>query len=101
VHTSVYGVSNFSNSTTHFYLNFPHWTAGPNLSITILYNSVLEYFTSITHQKPAKLVLQIDNCAKDGKNKYIFAFAAHMVYWGWFEEVLIVSLIQGHTHDLR
>jgi hypothetical protein len=45
------------------------------------------------------LVLQVDNCAKDGKNKYIFAFAAHMVHWNWFNEVEIVSLIQGHTHD--
>jgi hypothetical protein len=100
VKTLVYGVSNFSNETTHFYLAFPHWSAGPNLSITILYNSILQFFKNIKHQRPAQFILQVDNCAKDGKNKTIFAFAAHLVKWNWFKEVLIVSLIQGHTHDL-
>jgi hypothetical protein len=23
-----------------------------------------------------------------------------LVHWGWFEEVQVISLIQGHTHDL-
>jgi hypothetical protein len=96
----VYGASNFSDDTSHFYLFFPHWHSGPNLTISILYDRIVRFFKTIKHKRPPQLVLQIDNCAKDGKNKYIFAFAAHLVHWGWFEEVLIVSLIQGHTHDL-
>ena len=35
-----------------------------------------------------------------GKNKTLYAFGAHLVHWNWFKEVLFVSLIQGHTHDL-
>jgi hypothetical protein len=35
IQTHVYGVSNFSDSSCHFFVAFPHWTAGPNLSITI------------------------------------------------------------------
>jgi hypothetical protein len=30
----------------------------------------------------------------------LFLLLQHIVYWGWFEEVQIISLIQGHTHDL-
>jgi hypothetical protein len=77
VRIHIYGISNFSDNSCHFFLTFPHWTAGPNLSITILYNSILRYFNTVKHQRPSKLVLQVNNCAKDGKNKYIFAFAAH------------------------
>ena len=100
IRTFVYGASNFSDNTSHFYLGFPHWSAGPNLSITILYDRILCFFQTIDHKRPFQFVLQVDNCAKDGKNKFIFAFAAHLVHWNWFKEVLIVSLIQGHTHDL-
>jgi hypothetical protein len=50
IRTSVYGVSNFSNETTQFYVNFPHWTAGPKLSITILYNSILQFFQTAKYQ---------------------------------------------------
>jgi hypothetical protein len=60
----------------------------------------MKSFLSINHLRPPKLIIQVDNCSKDGKNKIVFAFAAHLVYWGWFKEVHIISLIQGHTHDL-
>ena len=100
IRTHVYATVNFSSGSTHFYLGFPHWAAGPNLSVTILFDSILQFFKTIKHNRPSQLYLQVDNCAKDGKNRIIFAFAAHLVHWGWFKEVNVVSLIQGHTHDL-
>jgi hypothetical protein len=97
---NVYGVNNFGWKQTSYYLFLPHWETGPNISITILYDQIMRYFKSLNHKRPAILEIQVDNCAKEGKNRAVFAFAAHMVHWKWFEEVNIVSLIQGHTHDL-
>jgi hypothetical protein len=57
--TFIYKISNFSNNTKYFYLNFSHWTAVSNLSITILYNSILEFFTTIKYQSSSKLVFHI------------------------------------------
>ena len=101
VRTTVYGVKLFAgDGKTHFYIALPHWTAGANLSITILYNSIIQHLKKLKHQRPSQLVIQVDNCVKDGKNKTLYAFAAHLVYWNWFKEVQFISLIQGHTHDL-
>ena len=101
IRTMVYGVKTFAgNGDTHFYISFPHWTAGANFSITLLYNSIIRFFKKIKHERPPQLIIQVDNCAKDGKNKTLYAFGAHLVHWNWFKEVLFVSLIQGHTHDL-
>lgn len=30
-----------------------------------------------------------------GKNKYVLLFMAHLVFYGWFEEIIMFSLIQG------
>ena len=101
VRTTVYGVKSFAGEgNTHFYVALPHWTAGANLSITILFNSIIQHFKNIKHERPPQLFIQVDNCVKDGKNKTLYAFAAHLVYWNWFKEVQFISLIQGHTHDL-
>jgi hypothetical protein len=43
--------------------------------------------------------MQVDNSWKDNKNRYVFAFAAHLVHLKIFMEVTIICLIQGHTHE--
>ena len=48
----------------------------------------------MTHARPTQIILQIDNCAREGKNWEVFIFAAHLVYWGWCKEVIVASLIQ-------
>jgi hypothetical protein len=101
VKLNVYGLSNFAfNNQTSYYIFLPHWETGSNISITILYDYIKKYFVSINYKRPAELMIQVDNCAKEGKNRTVFAFAAHLVKFGWFSEVHIISLIQGHTHDL-
>ena len=97
---NVYGVSNFSENETQFYTFLPHWKTGANISVSILYDHILQSFKSMNHKCPSTLVIQVDNCVKEGKNKTIFAFAAHLIHFGWFKKVKIISLIQSHTHDL-
>ena len=53
---------------------------------------------------PPTLRIQADNCSRENKNKYMFAFCACLVALGHFREVQLSFFIVGHTHndiDLR
>lgn len=95
----VIGVYNISSKNFHLYNFFQHWQHDPNMTLTILYDSLRRSFQNMKHHRPSTLILQIDNCAREGKNKYVLAFAAHLVHFGWFKKVMVGALIQGHTHD--
>ena len=45
-----------------------------------------------------KLYLQLDNFAKDNKNKYLMAFLSLLTTRGVFEEIQAGFLLVGHTH---
>ena len=45
------------------------------------------------------MLVQADNSWKESKNRCIFVTLAWFVYIGWFEEVELHCLIQGHTHE--
>ena len=47
---------------------------------------------------PKKLYLQLDNSAKDNKNRYVMAFCSLLIARRVFKEVTIGFLIVGHTH---
>ena len=46
---------------------------------------------------PPTLRIQLDNCAKDNKNIYVFAYWSLLVTKGIFKEVF-VSFLFGRTH---
>ena len=48
---------------------------------------------------PPTLRIQADNCSRENKNKYMFAFCATLVALGHFREVKLSFLIVGHTHE--
>ena len=48
---------------------------------------------------PRKLYLQLDNSAKDNKNKYLMAFLSLLTARGVFEEIQAGFLLVGHTHE--
>ena len=47
---------------------------------------------------PKKLFLQLDNSAKDNKNRYVMAFCSLLTTRRVFKEVIVGFLIVGHTH---
>ena len=53
----------------------------------------------IAKKLPPTLRFQLDNCAKDNKNRYVFAYWLLLVVKGIFKEVFISFLLVGHTHD--
>ena len=48
---------------------------------------------------PRKLYLQLDNSAKDKKNKYLMAFLSLVTTWGVSEEIQVGFLLVGHMHE--
>ena len=48
---------------------------------------------------PRKLYLQLDNFAKDNKNKYLMAFLSLLTAWGVFKEIQVSFLLVGHMHE--
>ena len=48
---------------------------------------------------PRKLYLELDNSAKDNKNKYIMAFLSLLTARGVFKEIQVGFLLVGHTHE--
>ena len=72
---------------------------GSNLTLTCLWDTMCRM-----HDRhgvfPQVLHLQFDNCSGDNKNKYVFAFAAWLVFSGRVKQVRFFFLQVGHTHIL-
>jgi hypothetical protein len=43
--------------------------------------------------------VQLDNCWKDNKSRYVFCFWSLLVTKGILEEVFVLFLLVGHTHE--
>ena len=48
---------------------------------------------------PQCLYLQLDNCAGENKNRYVFAFLSLLVAKGIFKQIYVGFLMVGHTHE--
>ncbi len=48
---------------------------------------------------PKTLLLQMDNCVKDNKNKYLLPILLLLSAREVFEEVKLGFLVVGHTHE--
>ena len=51
-----------------------------------------------TWKLPPILHVQLDNCWKDNKSRYVFCFWSMLVVKEIFEEVFVCFLLVGHTH---
>lgn len=78
----VHGKGNFG------FFDFLQWSHDCNLTLTCLLLTLLE----IAKQSslPSHLFLQMDNCVRENKNKYVMAFLSYLVEIGLFTEVSII-----------
>ena len=65
-----------------------------NMTINVLVN-ILSMFPSL----PPTLYLQLDNCGRENKNRFIFSFCALLVKLGIFKKIKVSFLMVGHTHE--
>ena len=47
---------------------------------------------------PRKLFIQLDNCSRENKNKFVMSYLDALVRWGVFDEIEVGFLPVGHTH---
>jgi len=96
------GVINHSNNDRFFYGSLDHWPHGSNFIISVM-NIYLSYYNELlqTQQKPwpTTLFLQLDNCWKENKNKYVFSYLSTLIQRHLFDEIYMYCLPTGHTHE--
>lgn len=66
----------------HCYIDLLTWPHDANLVINVLVDVILK-----RERLPPVLYLQLDNTARENKNKYVMAFLAYLVQAGVFKEV--------------
>ena len=84
------------NRKVVFYINHDIFENGSNMIITTIY-LLLHEFIKDHKALPRKLRLNLDNCWKENKNRYLFSFLASLVELNIFEEISIDCLLVGHT----
>ena len=67
------------------FIDLLQWPHDSNLTITVLYNILLDY--SQTHSLSETLYLQLDNTSRENKNRYLIGFCALLVESHVFKKV--------------
>ena len=92
-----HAVLDHTGKTVHF-TQVPHFMKKSwNLQCSLL----LMYFEARLQQcgtLPRVLMIQVDNCGAENKNRVFFAFLGWLVAHGVFDTVVVSYLITGHTH---
>ena len=47
---------------------------------------------------PKKLFVQMDNCTRENKNRFVMSYFDALIRWGVFDEIQVGFLPVGHTH---
>ncbi|XP_070553722.1 uncharacterized protein [Ptychodera flava] len=72
--------------------NFPH---DSNMTINNIMWNLVDNIDRLSRQ----LHLQLDNCYRENKNRFLLSFASLLVEYDIFEEVVLNFLPVGHTHE--
>ena len=83
----------------------PQWGASSNLTLTALDYIIGDVLKEGRRRGlkgshlPPRLVIQMDNTAKDNKNHNLLGFASMLLSGGYFQEIEAHFLPVGHTHQ--
>lgn len=89
-------------NTYEYYINLAHYPNDSNYTISLLHHKlckILQDATRANGVRPSILKVQVDNCWRENKNKYMLAYLSYLIHLKWFKEIEMHSLIQGHTHE--
>ncbi|CAH1239932.1 Hypp5908 [Branchiostoma lanceolatum] len=75
------------------------WPHDSNLTCTVLLATLRKVATKYNNRLPDTLFLQMDNCWRECKNRFVFAFLGYLVLRNVFREVQVGYLLVGHTHE--
>ena len=89
----------FHGHCTYAIVDIHQWDHDSNLTINCLLACLFEEAVVKGNKLPRKLYVQLDNCARENKNRYYIGILALLVKLGVVEEVLMSILMVGHTHE--
>jgi hypothetical protein len=93
------GLINHATRTRNLVFHLSFYSKGPNLVISNLYHHLYTMLVIEKRAHPPELFLQADNCWRENKNRWFFAFCSWLVMTGIFVTVTLSFLLQGHTHE--
>ncbi|XP_052097971.1 uncharacterized protein LOC127732831 [Mytilus californianus] len=85
----IHGISTFG------FFDIGQWPHDSNLTMNIILNSLWQ----VKDKLPNILYIQMDNCFRENKNKWVFALCCFLVEMKVFEKVKVNFLMVGHTHE--
>ena len=85
--THLTGVLVHGTGSFCFY-DYLQWPNDCNLTIFAILSTLIEL--SKHRPLPPKLLIQMDNCVRENKNKYVFGFLALLVELNIFKEVCVI-----------
>ena len=74
------------------FMDFMQWPHDPNLTVNTLVHILSECLPAMSKKRslPEKLYIQLDNCVRENKNKFVLTFLALLVQIGIFKEVSVL-----------
>ena len=79
-----------------FLVNHDHYEQGSNMIVSIIYRLILDFYEE--HKMLPKILdLNLDNCYRENKNRFMFAFLHALVELDVFCEIQVNFLMVGHT----
>ena len=81
----------------NLYVHFDWFPSDPNLTLTTLFSHLV--FQRRRGKLGSTLYLQMDNCARENKNRHHLAFCHVLVEKRWFKDIFVTFLPTGHTHE--
>merc|ERR1719318_34743 len=84
------------NRKVKMFINHDQFENGSNMIISIVYKMILDFLNDHKFLPPI-LFLNLDNCGRENKNRYLLAFCCALVELDIFSEIVIYFLIVGHT----
>ena len=76
-----------------------HHKHDSNQVVTSIMHVISDVRTRRGGKLPLVLHIQADNCGRENKNQYMFAFCAVLVGLRYFAKVYLSFLLVGHTHE--
>jgi hypothetical protein len=93
---NIFGIAHPAQNKVILFPHLDYWEHDANLHISFLFCYLRQLREADKLGK--NLMLQMDNCWHDNKNKWFFGFFSHLVAFGWFDSVEIFYLRYGHFH---
>ena len=81
----------------HLFTLTEEYPSGANHVVEAIHRFLNERVNQST--LPRTFYVQVDNCTKENKNRFLFSYLESLIRWKLFDEIVVGFLPVGHTHE--